>query len=379
MKHLPCHVFRSALIFVALASAADAGEDIYVDFDRGQDTGTGTGSVGEPLRTAQIAVDRSGPGDTIHLLPRGSVARQTIVLRGKERLTIEGHGVTLTGADPLPAEGWEDLGNDLARLRMPRTPMDRHLLVVGGRVQRMGRSPTARPEFPAPERLGPGQFAWAPIDEATGWLYVRGPREDLEWGARLNAMAIQDGNRGLVIRNLHCRHSLNDGFNVHGDSQGLRFEGISGYENFDEGFSAHETSQCHVDGGRFWGNDNATADIGESDTTYTRCEFRDSVSVEVLFQGGRHRLTDCVILAGGDKAMSVNPGIAGKENRPTPVECRLAGCDVSGHGGAPKPITASGATLHFEHCALRGVTPQIHDCSASAEASTLDGRPLRFP
>ncbi|HPA19540.1 MAG TPA: family 20 glycosylhydrolase [Verrucomicrobiae bacterium] len=362
---------------VAATPSAAVGRHIYVDAERGEDTAPGSKEA--PLRTAQRAVDRAGAGDTIHLFPKGAVVRQAIVLRGKERLTIEGNGVTLTGADLLPSEGWEDLGGDLARRRLPRTPMDRHLLIVAEKLQRMGRSPTVGRAFPAPEELVAGQFAWVPIDEKGGWLYVRGPRKHLQWSVRLYGLAIQNGNRDLVIRNLNCRHALNDGFNIHGDSQGLSFENISGYENFDEGFSAHETSQCRIDVGRFWGNDNAVADVGESQTNYRRCEFRDSVSVDVLFQGGLHALDGCVVRAAGAKALSITPGVVGKEKRRTPVECRLTGCDIRGCADSPRPIVATAATLRLERCVLRGLLLQIQGCRTSVEGSTLDGQPIEMP
>ena len=256
--------------------------------------------------------------------------------------------------------------------------MDRHLLIVGGKAQRMGRTPAVRPNFPPPDQLASGQFAWEPADEKSGWLYVRGPIDDLEWSVRMNAVAIESGNRDLTFRNLNCRHALNDGFNIHGNSQGLRFEGISGYENFDEGFSAHETSQCRVIDGHFWGNDNAAADVGESETAYERCEFRESVSVDVLFQGGWHTLRDCRVISTGAKAFSITPGLFGKEKRRTPVACGLTNCIIRSQSGALSPFVAIEAAVDLANCALEGIALQIQNCNTSAVGSTLDGQPLHI-
>jgi len=353
-----------------------SGRNIYVDFEKGRDGAAG--SLEDPLGVLQDAVALAAPSDTIHLLPKGAVARQAIVFRGKANLTIEGNGVTLTGADRLPREGWEDLGGGLVRRHLPRTAMDRHLLIVGGKAQRMGRTPAVRPNFPPPDQLASGQFAWEPADEKSGWLYVRGPIDDLEWSVRMNAVAIESGNRDLTFRNLNCRHALNDGFNIHGNSQGLRFEGISGYENFDEGFSAHETSQCRVIDGHFWGNDNAAADVGESETAYERCEFRESVSVDVLFQGGWHTLRDCRVISTGAKAFSITPGLFGKEKRRTPVACGLTNCIIRSQSGALSPFVAIEAAVDLANCALEGIALQIQNCNTSAVGSTLDGQPLHI-
>lgn len=353
------------------------GRDIFVDVERGKDGATGTRD--DPLRIAQEAVNLAAPGDRIHLFPEGAIVRQAIVLQGKSNIAIEGNGATLTGANTLDAAGWEELGAGLARRRLPRTPMDRHLLIRDGKARRMGRSPTVATPFPAPEQLEAGQFAWVPIDDKTGWLYVRGPHENLEWSVRMNAVAIQAGNRDLTIRNVHCRHALNDGFNVHGNSQGLRFERISGYENFDEGFSAHETSQCRISDGCFWGNDNAAADVGESETAYERCEFSQSVSVDVLFQGGRHMMRDCRVNSTGAKAFSITPGILGKEKRRGPVACRLVGCEIRGKSEKMAPFIAGDADVHFENCSLENIVLAIRDCRVSGSNSTLDGRPMKVP
>ena len=51
--------------------------------------------------------------------------------------------------------------------------------------------------------------------------------------------------------------------NVHGDARGLKFYNIVGYDCFDEGFSAHDTCECEIIGGRFYGNENGIADVND--------------------------------------------------------------------------------------------------------------------
>lgn len=53
--------------------------------------------------------------------------------------SIEGNGVTLDGADPLPESGWASLQNGLFRRKLPRTVWDRHLLIIDGRTDKPAR------------------------------------------------------------------------------------------------------------------------------------------------------------------------------------------------------------------------------------------------
>ncbi|QDU93452.1 hypothetical protein [Lignipirellula cremea] len=274
---------------LSLATAADW----HVHVSQGNDQHSG--SEAEPLATLQQAVMRAQAGDTIRLAPAGAVFRQSVTFVNKVGITLEGNGCTLDGSDPLPADGWEEQGENLWRRRLPLTPYDRHLLFVDGKLQRMGRSASKLPDFPSPAELQPGEYCFEKIDDQTGWLYVAGAVDKLEWSVRANGYATgSDGDR-LVVRNLNTRRFLNDGFNIHGRIAFLQAEQVTGYDCFDEGFSAHDTCRCEITHGKFWGNDNAIADVNDCITTYRHCEFRDSVSCEVLLRGRQHRLEDCLI------------------------------------------------------------------------------------
>lgn len=285
--------FSLALAFVLSTGAIEA-RDWFVNNETGNDEGDGSESA--PFHTAQIAVNRSAPGDRIVLLPANSVYRQMISLaNGVENLILEGNGVTLSGADPLDDAEWEELGDDLHRTRLPKTRYDRHILVRGETTERMQRGTNGKPDFPAAGDLKPGQFRWDDADEETGWLTVKGDTAGLEWSTRVNGIQTSGKVRNVKVFNLSAQHVLNDGFNIHGDARGMQFFNIVGKNNFDEGFSAHDTCQCWIVDGRFFGNENGIADVNEADTFYRNCEFYDNISVDVLFHGGRHGLTDCDI------------------------------------------------------------------------------------
>lgn len=364
-----------ALALAALVSVTSlAAAEWFVNPESGADNNSGVKAA--PLKTAQLAVTRAKPGDTIHLLPEGAVYRQMIMLAGKTNLTIEGHGVTLTGADTLPADGWEMVAPGLHRRQLPRTRFDRHLLIRDGKMNRMGRSPSVNIAFPAPEALRDGEFAWVlQPDEKTGWLYVRGSTAGLEWSVRDAGLATGGTNRSLTVRNLHTRHALNDGFNIHGDCRELRCFNISGYENFDEGFSAHDTCQVWVTDGKFWGNDNAVADVNLCDSYYTRCEFRGSVSVEVLFQGGDHRLDDCRIIASGKTAFSLSSGGHPRTKETSHARCVVARTDLRSADATSRPLRiAEHNAATFNGSRLQGIAVSNRGRITASE-TTLDGVP----
>lgn len=272
-----------------------AAANLHVNPEVGSDANVGSEEA--PFKTLQAAINKATEGDVIHLHPQGAIYRQSGHFRSQVGITIEGNGVTLDGADPLPTTGWEEIEDGLFRRKLKRTPLDRHLLIFEGRMERMGRTQSSNsPEFPTVSELKPGQFCFENIDEAFGWLYVRGDITKLEWATRVNGIATSGECRKLAVRNLCARNFLNDGFNVHGDCRELQFQDIEGFDCFDEGFSAHESAQCTTDRGTFFGNQNGIADVNSAETTYRNCRFYGNVNVDVLLIGSKHALVDCEII-----------------------------------------------------------------------------------
>lgn len=346
---------RSLLSLILLLPLVGHGRDWYVNNAVGSDNNSGSSS--KPFKTAQVAVNRAMAGDTIHLLPQGAIYRQQISIRGKTNIMILGHGVTLTGADALPATGWEGMGEGISRRKMKRTLYDRHLLILGGKANRMGRSPSIRKAFPKPAQLKDGEFSWQPADDKSGWLYVKGSVKGLEWSVRAAGVATSGTSRGVTIKNLHARHALNDGYNIHGDCRGLICKDFTAYENFDEGFSAHDTCTARVVRGRFWSNDHAVADVNHADTDYEECVFRDSLSTEVLFSGGRHTLKNCRITASANTALSISVGSHPKIEDKSLGICRIDGCRIESADNSPRAIRiAAECSAVFESCILQRIT-----------------------
>ncbi|NRB75043.1 MAG: glycoside hydrolase family 88 protein [Verrucomicrobiales bacterium] len=301
-------VAATLLLVGGLFHSAEA-RDWYINPLTGETGNEGTAD--SPLSLIQIAVDRAQPGDRIILLPEGALYRQSVTLNKRQSgLEIVGNGVTLSGAIPLEPKDWEDLGDGLRRIRLPRTQLDRHMLIINGKVQRMDRYCNQQAPFPAAEDLKEGEFRWDLDNETRGWLTYRGDVSNLEWAKRGNGFSTEGDVRNIKVFDLAARHFLNDGFNIHGNARGMQFFGITGHDNFDEGFGAHGTSVCWITASRFFGNENAISDQDEADTYYENCFFGASRFADVVFFGGRHSLINCNIVSSGESVpIKVRSGI----------------------------------------------------------------------
>ncbi|HQZ26741.1 MAG TPA: glycoside hydrolase family 88 protein [Verrucomicrobiales bacterium] len=283
-----------ATIILLLPLAESSARDWFVNPETGRNDLAG--SEQEPLGSVQAAFDSAGPGDRVIFLPRGAVYRESVNLRdNKNGIVIEGNGVTLSGADPLDKQDWEDLGEDLHRVRLPSHESLGELLVQNGEVFRLPREAS----YPAATDLKAGEFRIDQIDPASLWLTVRGATTGWEWGVRENGFTTSGVIRNIKIFNLKTHHFLNNGFNVEGNSRGLQFFSISGSENLADGFSANDTSECWINDSEFFKNGNGVADVNGADTYYTGCRIGMNEKSDVLLTGGRHSLNRCLITSQG--------------------------------------------------------------------------------
>ena len=347
---------RSLAFFLCVTLLSLEGADLHAtDLHVNPHVGSNAnaGAEDKPLKTLQAAINKAKEGDVIHLHPEGAIYRQAGVFRSQVGITIEGNGVTLDGADPLPSDGWEEVEKGLYRRKLRRTPLDRHLLIFDGRMERMGRTQSANsPEFPPVSELKSGQFCFEKTDETWGWLYVRGDVTKLEWSTRVNGIATGGQCERLTIKNLQTRNFLNDGFNIHGDCRELRFEQIEGFDCFDEGFSAHESAECLVTGGKFYGNENGVADVNQTQTAYVDCEFFKNFNVDVLLIGRSHTLISCKII----NTTSASALVAGPRGNQESFELDLRNLAIQTRDKqGPAVVRVNGGSVTFHRCEFTNV------------------------
>ncbi|MDF3058248.1 MAG: hypothetical protein K0R17_2463 [Rariglobus sp.] len=126
---------------VLLGCRCLSAADLYVNQDVGTDRHDGLSARIEsatrgPLKTIQRAVDLAGAGDTIHLAVIKGDYRQEVQFRDKggepgRPITLDGHGATLSGAEPCAPGGWVELEGGVWRRKQT---LSRNILIVDGEM-----------------------------------------------------------------------------------------------------------------------------------------------------------------------------------------------------------------------------------------------------
>jgi hypothetical protein len=329
------------MLLLALAMPVLA-RDLYVDPAKGRDKADGLGPK-TAVQTIAQGLKLARPGDTVHLAR--AVYRESAAFFNREGqpgrpITLDGHGATLEGADPLDPAGWRQVGPGLYRhdrlLPCFRPAMlQRWFFVWDGRMNHMQRT-SKGPSAPLkkPEELRPGEWTFVrdKSREKPGGQLLQGAfylkiesRQKLADAritvpVRLNGVALSGTNRHLVVRNLLATHVSNDGYNIHGVSRDCLFQNIQAIDCGDDGISAHDDCQCRVDGLVSMGNSTGICDVGSSVTEYNHVLIRDCLGHDLYFlEYERHAVRNAVVLSSAWRTLVVTGG----PKRPDAV-CRLA-------------------------------------------------------
>lgn len=307
--------FAAFAAFTAFAGCDAVARDIRVGFD---------------CPTIAGAIKAAVPGDTIHLEPK--VYREYAGFYAKKGLpgqpiTLDGHGATLEGADPLDPRQWREVSPGLfaADNLLPRLDdaiLSRWFFRFAERMNHMGRTSKGKSEaFKKPEDLSPGEWTFKKdpsreilnSKQVFGSFFIR-----LELGQSLEeahisvpvrsaGVQLSGDNAHLVIRNITATHPYNDGFNIHGDCRDVLFENIRAIECGDDGISAHESAQYRVLGLVSIGNSTGICDTGTSETSYDGVLIKDCIGYDLFFPAtGRYVVKNALILSSAQQALSVS-------------------------------------------------------------------------
>lgn len=254
--------------------------EFYVNNEIGSDDANGLsaeqGSKGGPVRTLAKAASLLLPGDTLHLAVTNEPYHETLTLGDNfggvpgRPITIDGHGATITGCDPLRWDSWQSVGEGLYKSDKfidelqefdDGSKLGRVYLVFDGVAQHMGRSMKGKKaNFKSPSDLQAGEWTFVE-SERTFYLKIAGSKESAKVEApyRRNGLTVRAPKvaaTNVVIKNLIVCRVLNDGFNFHGSSRNFLLENIAAIECGDDGLSPHETNEVEIDG--FWSVGNST-------------------------------------------------------------------------------------------------------------------------
>lgn len=349
--------------------------------------------VDPDVPTIHHAIKFARPGDTIHLEP-GKVYRDYAGFYGKKGdpgkpITLDGHGATLEGSDPLDPARWREVSPGLfAADDLLPDPSDaviaRWFFLFDGKMQLMGRTSKGRSEpLKKPEDLRPGEWTFLkdpsrekpPSKQIYGSFFIRlapgTALADAKISVPVRSAGVQfsGDNAHLVIRNLTATHPYNDGFNIHGDCREVVFENIRAIECGDDGISAHESARYRVDGFTSIGNSTGICDTGTARTDYRNVFIADCVGFDLFFlDEGRYTLTNALILS-----KSRNPfSVTGRDDG----GCRLAMENVHFRRLVEPRLgnVAVRAAVSGKRCTFEGLDLKVGG-SATWQNSILDGRP----
>jgi hypothetical protein len=285
--------------------------------------------VGKDAPTIAHAIKAAMPGNTIHLEPR--VYRDYAGFYGKKGepgkpITLDGHGATLEGSDPLNPEQWKEVSPGLwaADNLLPQLNdaiIARWFFLFDGKMQLMDRTSKGRSaplKQPADLKAGEWTFVKDPSREKPpskaiyGTFFIKLAADQSLASANISVPVRSAGvqfsgdNAHLVIKNLTATHPYNDGFNIHGDCRDVVFENIRAIECGDDGISAHESAQYRVDGFVSIGNSTGICDTGTAQTSYTNVFIARCVAVDLYFlDNGRHQITNALILSSAQNPFSL--------------------------------------------------------------------------
>ena len=295
--------------------------------------------VGADVKTIAAAIKVAQPGDTIHLEP--IVYRDYAGFYGKKGepdrpVTLDGHGATLEGSDPLDPARWKEVAPGLFAAvdllpRLDEAILGRWFFLMNGKMTRMGRTSKGRgAALKQPEDLQPGEWTFVkdPSREAPSTKQIVGTfflklapgrqlsEENIYLPVRSAGVQMSGDNAHLVIKNLTATHAYNDGFNIHGDCRNVVFQNIRAIECGDDGISAHESAQYRVDGLVSVRNSTGICDTGTAETSYDRVFIAGCVGVDLYFlDEGRYSLTNSVVLSSAQNSLLITGRAQG--------ECRM--------------------------------------------------------
>lgn len=283
---------KITLILSAVILCRMAVADIYVDNKNGLDSNAGKSpdKAVKNLSTAVTLMQKSNDRRLV-LANTGSPYYESLMFMDfsgtpDKPLTIEGNGSVLSGLKEIPADKWQVHKNGIWFYPQKRYGALCPYLVIDGK----------RVPAKAFEKLSAFSHYWS----RSGVFFKPENGKSIK-DYRIFATVLTSGftvnnSSYITCRNLTCEYFSNDGFNVHGDSQGLFFQNIVGRYNGDDGFSIHEDVGAAVRGGQFYGNNYGIQDVNAARSEYYGVIVTKNRRAGIHLLGGVHTIVNSVVM-----------------------------------------------------------------------------------
>ena len=227
---------------------------IYVDNRAGNNAFNGiapkiSSGMNGPVKTIQRALEYAQPGDKIILINNDRPYQEALTLSGKrfcgigqDKFTILGNGATISGAIPVPRNGWRQLNNGLWKV----TPFRKgyfNLYLAGKPV----------PEY-QPAQGKPLKLSEIPVGNWAvhqGSIYYREtknqlpPEEAFSLAGKSVGLSLIDVS-GVHVSDVTFENFRVDGINVHDRCQDITLQNVTCTGNGRCGLSVNGTSQVKV-------------------------------------------------------------------------------------------------------------------------------------
>ena len=276
-----------ALAFVLINSTSLFAKDIYVnnaighDRNLGQSGETADGLAG-PVRTINRAIELSGQGDRIILVPTDSPYRETICLFGARQsgddfnaFTIEGNGAILDGRERLPLEAWSHAFGNTFRFRPTRFTHFQLYLEISEGDNRPLKRVAVEPEAKTPPQLS--EMEWCICN---GFVYLclenfKRPQDyRFSYSDKMTGITIMQTN-DVRINDLIVQGYQIDGISVVNNTKNVIFDNVIVRGNGRNGLTVGASSTVSVGYSMF--GDNAAAQVemaNRSEVLLFLCELK---------------------------------------------------------------------------------------------------------
>ena len=383
-------IFLSLWLWFSVGSPVGFAADIHVDPNLGDDSADGSVSA---LKTIAAAIRQAKPGDSIHLKP-DTVYRDWAAFFDKSGepgrpITLDGHGATLDGCDPLDPGGWVEIEPGLFRNDdlMPLTDaiIDRWFFVMDDHLNRMQRC-SKGPSQPLkmPQELQPGEWTFIKDPDRTktartgyifGSFWIQLPvnvsllEAMIEVPIRTAGVLIRGTSSHLVIRNLTSTRPYNDGFNL-SDSKDILLENIQAINCGDDGISAHGHCRYSVKGFRSIGNATGICDTGTSETTYDEVLIRNCIGFDLFFlDSGIYTVRNAQVISSAAQAFY----LLGREAPAEPCRVTLENVLIRREGIASEVRVSTNCLLKAQHLTLLNLDVQATGGTIELSQSFIGG------